>query len=69
MRVFTVLYNVNNCFSPSISICHFARAVKGVDLKSIVERRVGSSPAGDELDMVLRTLYLRLLPTSQRSSW
>lgn len=27
---------------------HFARAVKGVDLKSTAETRVGSSPAGDE---------------------
>lgn len=28
---------------------HFARAVKGVDLKSTAETRVGSSPAGDEI--------------------
>jgi len=30
-----------------VYICHFARAVKGVDLKSTAETRVGSSPAGD----------------------
>ena len=29
------------------NICHFARAVKGVDLKSTAVTRVGSSPAGD----------------------
>ena len=27
--------------------CRFARVVKGVDLKSTAERRVGSNPAGD----------------------
>lgn len=29
-------------------IRRFARVVKGVDLKSTVERLVGSNPAGDE---------------------
>ncbi len=28
-------------------MCRFARVVKGVDLKSTAERRVGSNPAGD----------------------
>lgn len=31
---------------------HFARAVKGVDLKSTAETRVGSSPAGDDTHFV-----------------
>ena len=34
----------NNSFC---KICRFARVVKGVDLKSTAERRVGSNPAGD----------------------
>ncbi len=33
--------------SVHVCICHFARAVKGVDLKSTAETHVGSSPAGD----------------------
>ena len=33
-------------------MCHFARAVKGVDLKSTAETRVGSSPAGDVEDHI-----------------
>ena len=35
--------------NPKIPILgRFARVVKGVDLKSTAERRVGSNPAGDE---------------------
>ena len=43
----------------------FARVVKGVDLKSTAERRVGSNPAGD-VSFVVGVLYsvfvLHLLP-------
>ena len=33
---------------------HFARVVKGVDLKSTAERRVGSNPAGDDIFVLSR---------------
>ena len=51
--------------------CHFARVVKGVDLKSTSESCVGSSPAGDEFlfsvcqlfDKYVSRVLLLLLPT------
>ena len=46
---FKTLYQIGTRKIPIVHgyICHFARAVKGVDLKSTAETRVGSSPAGD----------------------